>query len=283
MSLMTSSLPKIALGTWLMGGAKDLDPNNDDQRDIRVIQLALDSGITLIDTAQNYAAGRCEELVGQAVKGRPRDSYQILTKQSKDNLSYQGVTDGCKASLKRLGVDYIDYFVCHAPNADFDMRDFFRAANQLHKDGLIRHVGVSNFGVKSLQIALETSDVPISLNQVSSSLNDDDILRTGTYEFCVTNNIPIQAFRTLAKLKDDKEITGVLAAIAPTYDLTIQQVALAYLNSYPGMHFTIRASNTEHWQQIKDALSVRLKANDLATLKGLHSGRRGAFGVFLEI
>ena len=206
-------------GTWLMGGTKEPDPNNDDEKDISIIQLALDNGITLIDTAQNYAAGRCEELVGQAIKDRPRGSYQILTKQAKENLSYQGVIDGCKASLKRLGVDHIDYFVCHAPNANFDTRDFFRAANQLRSDGLIRNVGVSNFGVKFLQIALEASDSPISLNQVSFSLNDDDILSTGTYEFCVKNKIPIQAFRTLAGLKDNKEIADVLK-LPHTYSIS---------------------------------------------------------------
>ena len=278
-----SSLQKIALGTWLMGGTKDPDPNNDDEKDIAVIRLALDNGVTLIDTAQNYANGKCEELVGEAVKDRPRDSYQILTKQAKDDLSYQGVVDGCKASLKQLGVDYIDYFVCHAPNADFDMRDFFKATNQLYKDGLIRNVGVSNFGVKSLQIALEASDLPISLNQVSFSLNDDDILRTGTYEFCIKNNIPIQAFRTLARLEDDKEVIDALETIAPKYILTIQQVALAYINSYDSMHFTVRASSEEHWQQIKDALDVRLQDDDLAMLKRLHSGKKSAFGEFLEV
>lgn len=280
---MMSKLPKIALGTWLMGGAKDPDPNNDDQKDISVIHLALVNNITLIDTAQNYAAGKCEELVGRAVKNRPRNSYQILTKQTKENLSYQGVIDGCKASLKRLGVDYIDYFLCHAPNVDFDMRDFFKAANRLYKDGLIRNVGVSNFGTKALQLALDTSELPISLNQVSFSLNDDDILRTGTYDFCVKNKIPIQAFRTLAGLKDNKEIVDVLKTFALKYDLTVQQVALAYINSYKNIHFTVRASSKEHWQQIKDALGVRLKDDDLATLKKLHNGRKGMFGEFLEI
>lgn len=278
-----SNLPKIALGTWLMGGTKEPDPNNDDEKDISIIQLALDNGITLIDTAQNYAAGRCEELVGQAIKDRPRGSYQILTKQAKENLSYQGVIDGCKASLKRLGVDHIDYFVCHAPNANFDTRDFFRAANQLRSDGLIRNVGVSNFDVKFLQIALEASDSPISLNQVSFSLNDDDILSTGTYEFCVKNKIPIQAFRTLAGLKDNKEIADVLKTIAPKYDLTIQQLALAYINSYENIYFTVRASSKEHWQQIKYAMEVQLENDDLVALKELHNGKQGSFGDFLKL
>ncbi|MCL2037846.1 aldo/keto reductase [Candidatus Saccharibacteria bacterium] len=278
-----NDLPKLALGTWLMGGMKDPDPNNDDAGDIAVIRLALDNGITLIDTAQNYAAGKAEELVGQAIKGRLRDSFQILTKQDTEKLSYQEVVDGCRASLDRLGVDFVDYFVCHAPNADFDMRGFFRAANQLYKDGSIRNVGVSNFGIKSLQIALDTSDLPISLNQVSFAMDDDDIIRTGTYDFCVKNNIPIQAFMTLVNWKENKEIIGVLETIAPKYNLTVQQLALAYINSFENMHFTIRASSVEHWQQIKDAMNARLESGDIATLKKLQHGRKGLFGELLEI
>lgn len=277
------SLQKIALGTWLMGGRMEPDPDNDDEKDIATISLALDNGIALIDTAQSYAAGKCEELVGQAIKDRPRESYQLLTKQSKDALSYEAVIDGCKLSLRRLGVDYIDYFVCHAPNPTFDMGDFFRASNQLHKDGLIHHVGVSNFGVKSLEIALETSDMPISVNQVSFSLNDADILRTGAYDFCIKNDIPVQAYRTLAGLKDNKEIVDVLQTIAPKYSVTLEQLALAYLNSYEDMHFTIRASTSEHWRQIKDALGLTLHNDDIAVLKELHKDKKGAFGAFLEI
>ena len=67
------------------------------------------------------------------------------------------------------------------------------------------------------------------------------------------------------------------------YNLTIQQVALAYINSYDTMHFTVRASSKEHWQQIKAALDVRLQDDDMAMLKRLHSGKKGAFGEFLEV
>ena len=255
-----SNLQQLAIGTWLMGGRMDPEPSNDDEKDVNTIQLALDSGIKLIDTAQIYAAGKCEELVGIAIKDRPRDSYQILTKQARDNLSYQGVIDGCKSSLYRLGLDFIDYFVCHAPTNDFDMRDFFRATNKLYKEGLIRHVGVSNFGVKSLKIALETSERPIRLNQVSFSICDDDILRTGTYDFCLRNNIPIQAFRALARVDEDPEIVRVLESIAPRYGLTIYQLAIAYINSFGNMHFTIRASSSDHWDQIKAAMDIHLES-----------------------
>ena len=275
------TLPKLALGTWMMGDNRS--PNNDEDGDISAIKLALDNGVSLIDTAQMYADGRCEELVGRAIGDRPRDSYQILTKQKASKLSYNNVLNGARASLLRLGVDYIDYFVCHAPNADFDTRDFFLAANQLHKDGLIRHVGVSNFGPKSLQVALDTSDMPISLNQVSFSMVDSDILRTGTYDFCVRHNIPIQAYRVFARLKYSKEVMEMLESIAPRYDVTAYQLALAYINSYDDIHFTIKASSTEHWKQIKAAMTIELKSEDLETLRSLHESKHGDTMAYLTI
>lgn len=280
---MQTELPKLALGTWLMGGTKYPDPKNDDARDISVIKTAIDCGVTLIDTAQNYADGKCEELVGAAIAGYPRGSVSILTKQKRLCLSYDQVMQGCRDSLKRLGVEYLDYFVCHAPNPDFDLRDFFKASNQLYQDGLIRNVGVSNLGVRSLRIALEATELPIALNQVSFSINDSDILSSGTYDFCVRHGIPIQAYRSLVDIQQEQDSYGLLARIAQDMDVTPHQVLIAYLNSYEGVNFTIRASSAEHWNQIKAALEIQLKPADLEALKTLHMTKQGAFGHFLKI
>lgn len=268
-----NNLPKLALGTWLMGGTKNPDLNNDDQRDVRVIQTAIENGVTLIDTAQNYAAGKCEELVGKAVKNYDRSEFKILTKQQKENLSYDGVIDGCKSSLSRLGLEYLDYFVCHAPNQEFDMRDFFRASNQLYKDGLIKNVGVSNFGPRMLRLATKTSDIPIRLNQVSFSLTNFDIISTGTYDFCLSNNIPIQAYRSLVDLADNEELQTILSDISKALDISPHQLAIAYLNSYKNIYFTVRASSSEHWKQIKDALELTLPTKVIEKLRSYHESK----------
>lgn len=280
---MQTDFPKLALGTWLMGGTKDPDPKNDDQKDLAAIKTALDFGISLIDTAQNYANGRCEELVGLATADYPRDSYQILTKQNRVHLGYDQVMSGFYDSLNRLNLEYIDYFLCHAPNPDFDLKEFFKATNQLHKEGLIRHVGVSNFGPTSLQIALETSEPPIAVNQVSFSLNDSGILTSGTYDLCLENKIPIQAYRTLADIAEDPEIYSILETLSKKYALTPHQIALAYLNSHEGMCFTIKASSSDHWQQIKDALTISLEPADTEQLKKIHLTKKSGFSNFLEM
>jgi aryl-alcohol dehydrogenase-like predicted oxidoreductase len=272
---------KIALGTWLMGGTKERELDNDDAKDISVIHCALENGVMLIDTAQNYANGRCEEIIGEALQDVPRASYQLLTKQRKDRLGYEDVLRGCEESMQRLNVDYLDYFVCHAPNPDFDMHDFFRATNKLLGAGKIRNVGVSNFGPKLLRLAVKESDAPISLNQVQFSLFDDDVLDTGTYAFCVENNIPIQAYRTLTAIKENQSAYKRLEEIAKRLKLSPEQVALAYLNSYQNIVFTLRASTQQHWDEIKAALKIQLSGDEIKSLRATHQGLRGPQRDFL--
>lgn len=278
-----SELAELALGTWQMGGLQDTDPDNDDQRDIGIIKTAIDCGVTLIDTAQNYANGHCEELVGEAVADYPRDRYQILTKQRKSELHYDEVVAGCHSSLKRLGLEYIDYFVCHAPNPDTDMREFFKATNQLYKEGLIKQVGVSNFGPKNLQIALDASEQPIALNQVCFSLADYDIISSGTYEFCHTNHVPIQAYRVFASLESKPELASLLSDMATRMDITTQQLTVAYLHSFDNVHFTIRSSTASHWQDIQSALRIELSNDIIGKLRNTHKEQKGGFGHFLTL
>jgi diketogulonate reductase-like aldo/keto reductase len=276
-----NTFPKLALGTWLIGGTKDPDPNNDDAKDIAIIQLAIENDVTLIDTAQNYANGRCEELVGLAVKDLPRESFQILTKQFKDRLTYQNVIDDCAASLKRLGVEYIDYFACHAPNSDFNPKNFFKATNELVKQGKVKNVGVSNFGPKMLKIAVEESETPITFNQVFFNFSDDDVLSTGTYDFCIDNGIRVQAYRILVELDENKEAHEILGELSVRYNCSVQEIAVAYINSYEGLSFTIKSSSRKHWDSVKEALKLELKPDDIARLRESHRDIEGTRRHFL--
>lgn len=278
-----TQFPKLALGTWLMGGTKDPDPENDDSKDSAAIKLAIENGVTLIDTAQNYANGRCEEIIGEAVAALPRDSFQILTKQNKERLSYQNVLEDFAASQKRLGVDVIDYFLCHAPNTQFDIKDFFRVTNKLYAQGKIRNVGVSNFGPNMLKIAVKISETPIIVNQVHFALDDDDVLSTGTYDFCREHNITVQAYRTLVDLEVNRPALKILDDIARTRRITRQQVAIAYINSYEGLTFTIKASSKEHWGAVKEALGIILETEEIVMLRNSHKGLKGSLRHFLEI
>ena len=92
------------IGTWQMGGKWDRDPLNDDMADIRAIRAAIDLGVTCIDTADLYASGHTEELVGNAIQGVPRQALFLISKVRESRMAYSDVLRACEGSLRRLGV-----------------------------------------------------------------------------------------------------------------------------------------------------------------------------------
>jgi diketogulonate reductase-like aldo/keto reductase len=147
------SLPVFGLGTWMIGGSFTHDPNNDDARDIRAIQEAVRNGITHIDTAESYAAGYTEELVGKAIKGLDRNSLFLVSKVWDNHLKYDDLINSAKNSLVRLGTHYLDLYLIHKSSHTTPLRETIRALDTLVDDGLIKHIGVSNFTVQRMQEA----------------------------------------------------------------------------------------------------------------------------------
>lgn len=101
-------VPIYGLDTWQMGGRFERDLNNDDGADIRSIKNAIDLGVTHIDTAEKYAEGHAEELVGEAIKGYDRSKLFLVSKVGSNHLRFHDLLNSAKQSLKRLGVDYLD-------------------------------------------------------------------------------------------------------------------------------------------------------------------------------
>jgi 2,5-diketo-D-gluconate reductase A len=128
-------IPQIGLGTWPM----------DDATAERVVPAAVESGYRLIDTAENYEN---ERGVGRGLRasGVPRAELFVTTKFNKQWHSVDGARRACEASLRRLGLDYLDLFLVHWPNPDQDRYvDAFHGLVELRRDGLIRAIGTSNF------------------------------------------------------------------------------------------------------------------------------------------
>ena len=174
-----------AIGGWMWGGAEK-------KAALRAIKAAYEAGITTIDTAPIYGFGRSEELVGKALEGLPRDSYQILTKfgmnwqshdgefffESTDNegrpikiykwASKEKVMQECEESLRRLKTDYIDLYQIHWPDATTPISETFEAVERLIEQGKIRAAGVCNYNVEQVEEALKT--VQLASNQVPYSM-----------------------------------------------------------------------------------------------------------------
>lgn len=280
------AFPMLALGTWLLGGQKEADPHNDDAANKRIIRTAIDSGVRLIDTAQNYAAGKAESLVGDVLaepKYRGR-RIQVLGKHSRLKVDdEQQVQEEFNASLQRLGVPYFDYYLLHAPPLPgTSMEPFFTVANQLVRQGSIKHLGVSNFGPAFLRRAMELSESPLVVNQLSFSPTDRHIIDSGLYELCRDNDITIQAYRPLAESVGMMSNNKVARAIAQERGISIAQLAVAWICSNEGVALTVRASSAAHWQEIIEASEIILSEDEITTLMVTLPRQPSASAVILE-
>jgi aryl-alcohol dehydrogenase-like predicted oxidoreductase len=169
------------MGCWSYGGGSYWGAQN--QQDVNeVARYAVDHGCNYFDTAEAYNDGASEISLGQAIQGIPREKIIIGTKLSPSNAEPAKLVRHCEASLKRLKTDYIDLYMLHWPVTTRSMAHFtadpvpapsvpdvFAALERLRKEGKIRHIGVSNFGVEKLSEALSTG-VAIVINELPYSL-----------------------------------------------------------------------------------------------------------------
>jgi aryl-alcohol dehydrogenase-like predicted oxidoreductase len=162
-------ITRVGFGAWAIGGGGwefGWGPQQDDES-IASIGRALELGVNWIDTAAAYGFGRSEEVVGRALAGVSDKPY-IFTKCSllddgtrhvKHVLKRDSVLREAEASLRRLGVDAIDLYQIHWPNPDPDIEEGWSALAELKEQGLVRHIGVSNFNVSQLRRVGEIAPV----------------------------------------------------------------------------------------------------------------------------
>jgi len=153
-------VPAIGQGTWHMAEGRDAEKN-----EMAALQHGLDCGLSLIDTAEMYASGEAERLVGQALRGR-RDEAFLVSKVFPWNAGRDRAIAACEASLERLGVDYLDLYLLHWPGR-VPLVETMQAFERLRDDGKIRRFGVSNFDIDDLDELWRTPAGPeCSVNQV---------------------------------------------------------------------------------------------------------------------
>jgi aryl-alcohol dehydrogenase-like predicted oxidoreductase len=140
-------LSVIGFGAWEAGGDA-WGPNPSDDEAVEAMRAGLDAGINWIDTAEVYGNGRSEELVGRAIEGR-REEVVVATKVAPrpDGSGFRrdAVRAACEASLRRLRIDPIDLYQLHWPTGNVPLEETWEAMAALVDDGLVRHIGVSNF------------------------------------------------------------------------------------------------------------------------------------------
>lgn len=150
----------ISLGSWLTYGL-----GVDDGAGKACVDAAFDNGINFIDTANVYGRGAAESFLGDALAGRPRDSYVLATKlfgpmsDEDKGLSAAQVYKQIDASLDRLKTDYVDLYQCHRYDAETPLEETMEALTDIVKQGKVRYLGFSEWSPKNIQDALDLKGV----------------------------------------------------------------------------------------------------------------------------
>lgn len=182
----------VSMGCWAIVGDQ-LWGKQDESESIRTLRAARDAGINFFDTAEGYGNGYSEELLAKAFGGS-RDDVVVASKVSPNHLTPELIRKSCEQSLRRLKADTIDLYQVHWPNWDLPMADVAKALLRLQKEGKIRAIGVSNFGVRDLGDFLATTRC--ESNQLCYNL----LWRAIEFEIrqaCVDNGIGIICYAPL--------------------------------------------------------------------------------------
>lgn len=250
-----------------MGGKKTRDMNSNDEADIKIIRDAIDLGVTHIDTAEKYAEGYAEILVGKAIQGYDRKDLFLVTKAAETNFAYDDLLNAAKASLQRLHTDYVDLYLLHEPNPNIPIKETMRALDTLADDGLIRSYGVSNFNVREMEEAHSYAKRKIVANQMHLNLKYREAERRGVLEYCQRNDVMFIAWRPLQKGIILDPANTLLSELCQKYGKTPSQIALNWLTSQKNVVTISKTGSLDHLKENLGAFDFTIEEGDIEKLR----------------
>jgi aryl-alcohol dehydrogenase-like predicted oxidoreductase len=300
-------ITRVGFGAWAIGGnGYDFGwgPQEDDES-IATIHHALARGINWIDTAAVYGLGRSEAVVGRALEGLVERPY-VFTKASLldggngkvvHSLKRDSILDEAEVSLERLGIDAIDLYQIHWPDPDADIEEGWDALAELKEQGLVRHIGVSNFDVDQLRRI--QSIAPVESLQPPYSLVDRGIeeeilpfadregigviayspmgsgLLTGKMTRERIESLPDDDWRKHSDRFREPQLSRHLAlverlqTVADRHDTTPGAVAVAWTLRNPAVDGAIVGfRRPDQVDPLVDAGSIELSTDDVALIEG---------------
>lgn len=252
-----TTVPSLGFGTWMMGENKA-----EAQAEIDAIRLALDLGMTVIDTAEMYADGDAEQVVGEALKDR-RDEAFLVSKVLPWNASYDGTIAACTRSLHRLGTDRLDLYLLHW-RGEHPLEDTVAAMEELKQAGRISAWGVSNFDVDDMEELFSVPDGDnCAVNQLLYNLSRRGI-EFDLLPWCQEHRIPVMAYSPIeqGRILHNPELIHV----AKAYQATPAQVALAFLLEREGVMPIPKTSNLRRLQENRNSVDLDISDEDWARL-----------------
>ena len=253
-------VPAFGIGTWRMG-----DNPADRAEEIATLQLALDLGVTLIDTAEMYGDGRAEKLVGEAINSR-RDEVFLVSKVLPSNATARGTVSACEKSLARLKTDRIDLYLLHW-RGSVPLSETIEAFLKLQRAGKIRHFGVSNLDLEEMkQLWSEPAAHAAQTDQLLYNLSRRNI-EFDLLPWLRKNNIPVMAYSPMeqARLLENSK----LVSFSKDSGSTPAQAALSWLLSNDDVVVIPKTSRRERLKENIGALDRPLTPKQLSQLNRL--------------
>jgi diketogulonate reductase-like aldo/keto reductase len=263
MSIPTTALPDgtrvpvLGAGTWHYAE----DPTRR-RGEIASLHAALDQGITLIDTAEMYADGGAQELVGEALAGR-RDEAFVVDKVLPSNASRRGTHEAAERALRRLRTDHIDLYLLHW-RGRHPLAETVTAFEELQAAGKIGAWGVSNLDTDDLE---ELTGVAGGRSVATDQILYNLTRRGPEYDllpWCDAHGVPVMAYSPV----EQGRLLGepALHTVAERHDATPAQVALAWVLRRPGTIAIPKTATPARIAENRGALDVHLTDDDLAEL-----------------
>jgi diketogulonate reductase-like aldo/keto reductase len=230
--------------------------------EVAALRLGLDLGLTLIDTAEMYADGGAEEVVGEAIEGRRAEVF-LVSKVLPQHATRRGTVSACHASLKRLRTERLDLYLLHW-REDIPLAETLDAFHSLLQSGDIRHWGVSNFDTADMEELIELAGGgEVATNQVLYNLARRGI-EFDLLPWCRARRIPVMAYSPIEQGRLLANRT--LRRVASRHNATAAQIALAWVLRQRDVIAIPKAGILDHIRENREALEIILTQQDLDDL-----------------
>ncbi|WP_409305825.1 aldo/keto reductase [Peribacillus sp. SCS-155] len=257
-----TAVPALGQGTWYMGE----NPQAKEQ-EIRALQLGIDLGMTLIDTAEMYAEGGAEQVTGDAIPSRRQDLF-LVSKVYPHNAGIRKISESCENSLRRMGTEYLDLYLLHW-RGNVPLSETIEGMEKLKKEGKILRWGVSNFDTEDMQELWGTDGGQnCAVNQVLYHIGSRGI-EYDLLPWHKQHKVPVMAYSPLGhggELRSKLMSNPVMTQIAEKYAVKPLQIALAWTIRTDNVIAIPKAVQENHVFQNAQAAAIKLKREDLEEL-----------------
>ena len=252
-------MPVYGLGTWHMG-----ESLANKEQEINAVREALEQGITHIDTAEAYADGNAEIIVGEAIKNYDRKKIFLVSKVFGTHLHYEDLIESAKKSLARLQTEYLDLYLLHRYNPEVSLHETMSAMDFLVEQNLIKNIGISNFSVSETIKARKNTKHAVVANQLHLNLKIREAEKKGLLKYCQNEDMMFIAWRPLNGFSLDAQI---IYDLTKKYNKTPRQIALNWLISQKNVVTLSKTKSPEHLKENLGSLDFALDEEDIERLR----------------